>query len=225
VPRVPVTCRTTTYYNRHSRYPRAAVWSKKGRFLRRMVVDFYHGNRPVARLTPDDTEARCDWWVSSRAYFDGILNNKKEILNNKKKIEEMRKNDAEREKMYEQMRKFMKRMNVGPVREANKGPVIVRQHYGISDFSDFPSNQTQANNSFFNMGTPTNWQTLMPSQPGSSNWQSHMMAQSATPFMQPAMLSHPGTYNWQSQIPSHMGNLNSQTPIETHLDGAGLLDQ
>nr|GEX06659.1 phospholipase-like protein [Tanacetum cinerariifolium] len=176
-------------------YPRAAVWSKKGRFLRRMVVDFYHGNRPVARLTPDDTEARSDWWVSSRAYFDGVID------------------QAERG------------MNVGPVREANKGPVIVSQHYGISDFSDFPSNQTQANNSFFNMGTPTNWQTPMPSQPGSSNWQSHMMAQSATLFMQPAMLSHPRTYNWQSQIPSHMGNLNSQTPIETHLDGAGLLDQ
>ncbi|GKB26242.1 phospholipase-like protein [Tanacetum coccineum] len=31
--------------------------------------------------------------------------------------------------------------------------------------------QTPANNSFFNMGTPTNWQTPMSSQPGSSNWQ------------------------------------------------------
>ncbi|GJR97182.1 RNA-directed DNA polymerase, eukaryota [Tanacetum coccineum] len=56
-----------------SRYPRAAAWSKKGRFLRRMVVDFFHGNLLVARLTPDDTEARSDWWVSSRAYFDGVI--------------------------------------------------------------------------------------------------------------------------------------------------------
>nr|GFC45848.1 hypothetical protein [Tanacetum cinerariifolium] len=124
----------------------------------------------------------------------------------------MRKKDAEREKAYEQMRKFMEGMNIGPVREANKGPIIVSQHYGISDFSDFPSNrggrssfQTQANNSYFNMGTPTNWQTPMPSQPGSSNWQSHMAAQSATPFMQPAISSHPDTYNYQSQIPSHVG--------------------
>ncbi|GJR91538.1 hypothetical protein Tco_0215549 [Tanacetum coccineum] len=64
---------TTTYYNRHSRYPRAADWSKKGRFLRRMVVDFFHGNLHVARLTPDDIEARSEWWVSSRAYFDGVI--------------------------------------------------------------------------------------------------------------------------------------------------------
>ncbi|GJR24758.1 hypothetical protein Tco_0973285 [Tanacetum coccineum] len=168
------------------------------------IVKWYwesEGNLPVARLTSDDTEARYDWWVSSRAYFDGIID------------------QAERG------------MNVGPVREANKGPIIVSQHYGISDFSEFQSNQggrssfqTQANNSFLNMGTPTNWQTPMPSQPGSSNWQSQMAAQPATPFRQPAISSHPGTYNWQSQIPSHMGNPNSQTPIETHPDAAGLLD-
>nr|GEW06546.1 phospholipase-like protein [Tanacetum cinerariifolium] len=62
-----------TYYNHHSRYPRAAAWSKKGRFLRRMVVDFFHGNLPVARLTPDYIEARYEWWISSRAYFDGLI--------------------------------------------------------------------------------------------------------------------------------------------------------
>nr|GFB16650.1 phospholipase-like protein [Tanacetum cinerariifolium] len=28
-------------------------------------------NLPAARLTPDETEARSDWWISSRAYFDG----------------------------------------------------------------------------------------------------------------------------------------------------------
>ncbi|GKB63935.1 hypothetical protein Tco_0920121, partial [Tanacetum coccineum] len=152
----------TTYYNRHSHYPRVAAWSKKGRFLRSM------GNVHVARLTLDDTEARSDWWVSSRAYFDDVID------------------------------------------QAEQG--------GRSSF------QTQANNSFFNMGTPTNWQTLMPSQPGSSNLQSQMAAQSATLFRQPAIPSHPGTYNWQSQIPSHMGNPNSQTPIETHPDADGLLD-
>nr|GEV95501.1 quinone oxidoreductase-like protein 2 homolog [Tanacetum cinerariifolium] len=83
----------------------------------------------------------------------------------------------------------------------------------------------ETNNSFLNMGTPTNWQTPMPSQLGSSNWQSQMAAQSATLFMQPAIPLHVGTYNWQSHIPSHMGNPNSQTPIETHPDAAGLLDQ
>nr|GEW46164.1 phospholipase-like protein [Tanacetum cinerariifolium] len=28
-------------------------------------------NMPAARLTPDETEARSDWWISSRTYFDG----------------------------------------------------------------------------------------------------------------------------------------------------------
>nr|GEX57726.1 hypothetical protein [Tanacetum cinerariifolium] len=193
----------------------------------------------------DDTEAQYDWWVSSKAYFDGIIDQAERVphfLNRQnmfevpsdfyRDFEEMRKKDAEREKMYEQMRKFMEGMNFGLVREGNKGPTIVSRHYGIRDSSEFQSNQggrssfqTQANNLFLNMGKSTNWQTPMSSQPGSSNWQSQMAAQSATPFMQPAISSHPGTYNWQSQIPSHMGNLNSQTPIETHPDVAGLLDQ
>nr|GEV04306.1 phospholipase-like protein [Tanacetum cinerariifolium] len=29
------------------------------------------GNLPAARLTPDETEARSNWWISSREYFDG----------------------------------------------------------------------------------------------------------------------------------------------------------
>nr|GEW67501.1 hypothetical protein [Tanacetum cinerariifolium] len=162
----------TTYYNRHGRYHIAAAWSKKGRFLRSMVIGFFHGILPVARLTPDDTKARYDWWVSSRAYFDGVID------------------------------------------QAERVPTD-----GVRS-----SSQTQANNSFLNMGTPTNWQTPMPTQLGSSNWQSQMAAQSATSFMQPGIPSHPGTYNWQSQISSHMDNLNSQTPIETHPDAAGLLN-
>nr|GEV84075.1 phospholipase-like protein [Tanacetum cinerariifolium] len=31
----------------------------------------FKGNLPTARLTPDGTEARSDWWISSRSYFDG----------------------------------------------------------------------------------------------------------------------------------------------------------
>nr|GEV75183.1 hypothetical protein [Tanacetum cinerariifolium] len=73
-------------------------------------------------------------------------------------------------------------------------------------FKGGPSSfQTHPNNiSFFNIGTPTNWQTPMSSQPGPSNWQSQILTQSATPYWQPTFLSYPGTYNWQSPIPSHM---------------------
>nr|GEZ16052.1 hypothetical protein [Tanacetum cinerariifolium] len=92
--------------------------------------------------------------------------------------------------MYAQMRKFMQDMNVGLVRQAKKGLIIVGQHYGLNDFSGFQSMHgfphagpssfpTQANSSFFkrpqatpsygdNMATPK-WQTPMPSYPGPSN--------------------------------------------------------
>ncbi|GJU70862.1 phospholipase-like protein [Tanacetum coccineum] len=62
------------YYDHFNRYPRVAAWNKKkGRFLAEMVISFFDGNIPVARLTPDDYEARSDWWISSRAYFDGFI--------------------------------------------------------------------------------------------------------------------------------------------------------
>nr|GEV78223.1 hypothetical protein [Tanacetum cinerariifolium] len=124
-------------------------------------------------------------------------------------------------------------MNVEPVREANTRPIIVNQHFGISDLSEpqsmqgGPSSfQTHPNSSsFFNIGMPTNWQTPMSSQPGPSNWQSQMPAQSSTPYWQPAFSSHPDAYNWKSLIPSHMGNPNLQPPIERHHDAAGLFNQ
>ncbi|GJV31182.1 phospholipase-like protein [Tanacetum coccineum] len=220
----------------HSRV--AALKKKKGKFIGSMVHDFFHGNLPAARLTPDKTEARSNWWISSRAYFDGELyrqfeEQKRAIEEQKRVIEEIQKNEDDRKQMYEKVRTFMEGMNVEPVREANTGPIIVNQHFGISDLSEprsmqgGPSSfQTHPNSSsFFNISTPTNWQTPMPSQPGPSNWQSQMPAQSATPYWQPAFPSHPGGYNWQSPIPSHMGNQNLQPPIERHHDAAGLFNQ
>nr|GEW77684.1 hypothetical protein [Tanacetum cinerariifolium] len=38
-----------------------------------MVREFFHGSLPIARLTPDDNEARSEWWLSSREYFDGVI--------------------------------------------------------------------------------------------------------------------------------------------------------
>nr|GEX66630.1 hypothetical protein [Tanacetum cinerariifolium] len=124
---------------------------------------------PAARLTQDKTEARTDWWISSRAYFDG------------------------------------------GIRQAERG--------GPSSFQMHPNN-----NSFFNIDTPTNWQTPMPSKPGLSNWQRQMPSHLATPFWKPVIPLHLGTYNWQSPIPSHMGNPNLQPPIGRHHDAAGLFD-
>ncbi|GJX62696.1 phospholipase-like protein [Tanacetum coccineum] len=162
----------TRYYYRYNRYPRVAAWKRKGKFLGSMVDGFFHGNLPAERLTPDETEARSDWWISSRAYFDGRIG--------------------------------------------------VAERGVPSPFQTHPNSS-----SFFNIGTPTHWQTPRPSQHGSSNWQaqmsaqvgpsnwqSHMPAQSATPYWQPAFPSHPGTYN-----------PNLQPSIERHHDAAGLFNQ
>nr|GFA63089.1 hypothetical protein [Tanacetum cinerariifolium] len=46
------------YFDRFNRYPRVVAWSKKkGRFLAEIVILFFEGNIPAARLTPDDNEA------------------------------------------------------------------------------------------------------------------------------------------------------------------------
>ncbi|GJU50286.1 hypothetical protein Tco_1219841 [Tanacetum coccineum] len=253
------------YYKRHRRYPRIVAWSSKKKFYRHMVHDFFHGRLPTERLTPDENEARSDWWVSSKAYFDGSISEAERIPHHfnrqnlyevpsefyrdfeqqKRALEQMMKKDAEREKTYEQMRKFMEDMKVGPVRQANKGPIIVDQHYGLSDFSGFQSLQrfrqggpssfsTQENSSFFegaqatpyyghNMATP-NWQTPLPSQLGTSNWQSQMPSQSATPNWEPRIPSCPGTSYWQSQMPSHWATPNWQPPILLHPHDAGLFN-
>nr|GEU60598.1 hypothetical protein [Tanacetum cinerariifolium] len=96
--------------------------------------------------------------------------------------------------MYEKMTRFME--DIRRVPEANTTPIIADQHFGVSDISGFQSYQgvpssfhTLPNNSsFFNMATPSNWQT--PNQPN---------------LLSPS--------NWQTPNPSYLGTLNSQPPI------------
>ncbi|GJU55583.1 phospholipase-like protein [Tanacetum coccineum] len=168
------------YFDRYNRYPRVAAWSKKkGRFLGHMVIPFFEGNMPAARLTPDDNEARSDWWISSKAYFDGFIGQVERVpfdLSRQNMYEipsdiyrefdeqkrEIERNKKEVDNIKEEMRKFRQEMNVQPVRQENKEPIIVEQHYGLSDFSQFQSMQGHVNSSYFNMGTPSNFQTPMP---------------------------------------------------------------
>nr|GEX23727.1 hypothetical protein [Tanacetum cinerariifolium] len=255
---------------------------------------------PAARLTPDDNEARSDWWISSKAYFGDFIGQvervpfdlsrqnmyeipfdiyrdfneqKREIEGNKKEVNNLK----------EEVRKFRQEMNVQPVRQENKEPIIVEQHYGLSDFSQFqsmqPTNeddvktysisgytwsfktwilesfrvtairyfdrynryprvaawskkkkrflghmvipffqggpfsfQRHENSSYFNIGMPPNFQTPMPSQPGSSDWQRQMPAQSATQYWQPDISSQPGSYYSFGQVPSHMGKNEANVP-------------
>ncbi|GJU34912.1 phospholipase-like protein [Tanacetum coccineum] len=205
----------TKYYYRYNRYPRVAAWKKKkGKFMGSMVHDFFHGNLPGARLTPDKTEARSNWWISSRKYFDGGIGQTERLprhLNRQNMYEvpsELYRQFEEQKRAIEEPKRV--------IEEIKKTKMIG----GPSSFQTHPNSS-----SFFNIGTPTNWQTPMSSQPGPSNWQSQMPAQSATSYWQPAFPSHPGGYNWQSPIPSHIGDPNLQPLIERHHDAAGLFNQ
>nr|GEY58426.1 phospholipase-like protein [Tanacetum cinerariifolium] len=191
--------------------PEVAAWSKKnGRFLAEMVIPFFEGEIPAARLTPDDNEARSYRWISSRAYFDGFIDqvervpfdlsrqNMYEIPSDiyrqfvEQKIEHER-NRKDVDDIKEQMLKFKEEMNARSVRQENTVPINVGQHYGFNDFSQFQSMhgglssfKGHANSSFFNMGTPSNFQTPMRSQPGSFDWQRQMPEQSASQYWQPS---------------------------------------
>nr|GEW47598.1 hypothetical protein [Tanacetum cinerariifolium] len=222
VPRVFVTCRTTgDYYTRYCRHPRIVDWSSKHKFYRHMLKPMLHGQLPVERLVPYETEARSRWWVSSRAYFDGRSFEDEQIprhLNRNNYFEvtsEMYREFEEHRRGYQQMKeknddiygkmtRFIE--DIRRVPEANTTPIIADQHFGVSDISGFQSYQgvpsalhTLANNSsFFNMATPSNLQT-----PNQSNWLSPSKWQTpnpsylGTPNSQPPIPSQPGTSNWQ----------------------------
>nr|GFA27976.1 hypothetical protein [Tanacetum cinerariifolium] len=173
----------------------------------------------AARLIPGDNEARPDWWISSKAYFDGFIGQVEGVpfnLSRQNMYEipsdiyrefdeqkrEIERNKKEVDNIKEEMRKFRQEMNGGP--------------------SSF---QRHVNSSYFNMGTPPNFQTPMPSQPGSSYWQRQMPAQSATQYWQLGISSQPSSYYSFGQVPSHMGRPNLQTTIETHRDVDGIFYQ
>nr|GEU89141.1 hypothetical protein [Tanacetum cinerariifolium] len=208
----------------------------------------FKGQLPVERIVLDEAEARSRWWVSSRAYYDGRNIEDERIprhlnRNNLFKVpsemyrefeEQMRGYKQMMQKsddMYKKMSRFVEYMRVGPVPQANKEPIIADQHYSISDFSEFQSNQgvlssfhTLANSSsFFNMETPLNWQT-----PIESNWQTPLNWQTPNPSYlgtlnsQPPIPSHPGTSNWQYPMTSYSSNL--PPPFPSHRHDAGLLN-
>nr|GEV63514.1 phospholipase-like protein [Tanacetum cinerariifolium] len=74
-------------------------------------------------------------WSSKRKFYRQMIRGF--FHEQKRVVDQMMKKEVEREQMYEQVRKFMQDMKVGPVRQANTGPIIVGQHYGIRDFYEF----------------------------------------------------------------------------------------
>ncbi|GKF71157.1 hypothetical protein Tco_0207271 [Tanacetum coccineum] len=157
-------------------------------------------------VTPDDNEARSDWWISSKAYFDGFIDqfervpfdisrqNMHEIPSEiyrqfvEQKVE-LDRNKKDVDDIKEEMKKFREDMNARPVRQENTILIVVGQHYGFSDFSEFRSMQDGPSsfNGDENMGAPPNFQTPMWSQPSSSDWQRQMPEQSASQICKPLL--------------------------------------
>nr|GEY57716.1 phospholipase-like protein [Tanacetum cinerariifolium] len=117
----------------------------------------FKGRVPVERLIPDEVEAGSGWWLSSRAYFDGCvteaerrprhLNRQnhyevpsklyRDFQEQRSGLDQMMKQGKN---IFEKMKKYMEDLNVGT--GANREPIIVDQHYGISDLSGFQSIQS-----------------------------------------------------------------------------------
>ncbi|GJY69059.1 hypothetical protein Tco_0472041 [Tanacetum coccineum] len=145
---------TNEYYKRQRRYPRVVAWSSNKKFYLNMLCGFLHGRLPAERLTPDEIEARSDWWVSSRAYFDGRISEAGRIprhLNCQNHYEVPLEIYLQIEEEKGRWIKCWKRRLNGKKLNSKGG------------LSYFP---TQGNNSFFEMpsrlATP-NWQTPIPS--------------------------------------------------------------
>nr|GEX44506.1 hypothetical protein [Tanacetum cinerariifolium] len=100
---------TDDYYTRYRHHPRILSWSSKHKFYRNMLKPMLHGQLPVERLVPDETEARSRWGY-----------------------QQMKEKNAD---MYQKMTRFMEDMTRVP--EANTTPIIADQHFGVSDISGF----------------------------------------------------------------------------------------
>nr|GEV93053.1 phospholipase-like protein [Tanacetum cinerariifolium] len=139
----------------HSRrYPRVVACTSNKKLYRHMLRDFLHGRVLVERLIPDDVEARSGWWLSSGAYFDGCvteaerrprhLNRQnhyevpfefyRDFQEQRSGLDQMMKQGKN---IFKKMKKCVEDLNVGT--GANKKPIIVDQHYGISYLSGFQS--------------------------------------------------------------------------------------
>ncbi|GJW85342.1 hypothetical protein Tco_0158487 [Tanacetum coccineum] len=197
------------------------------------------GNMPAARLTLDETKARSDWWISSRAYFDGCISQAERVPRhlNRQNMYEV---PSEFYRQFEKQKRDLEKQK-REIEEIKKMKLISEKRMK-NDLSEFPSTQggpssfqTHPNSiSFFNIGTPTHWQSLMLSQPGSSkwqtemssqpglsNWESQMLAQSATPYWKPAFPSHPEQPP-TTVLPKQRGNKNKNNVMKTNLSPLNL---
>ncbi|GJY24304.1 hypothetical protein Tco_0397962 [Tanacetum coccineum] len=157
---------------------RVVAWANVARFKRENLEDFSDGARPNRRLRPDAFEAKAEWWVCSRDFFDGRIREAPPIPS----PELQQKNDAQ-EKMLKEVYNFYK---------GQSKPVEVREHYGLTDFSGFQNSQgfqqgvskmftTQASSSFFDVGKTTPIYPATFEQPMPSRWNDYISLHNVDP--------------------------------------------
>ncbi|GJS31854.1 hypothetical protein Tco_0492474 [Tanacetum coccineum] len=206
------------YFDRFNRYPRVAAWrKKKGRFTSEMVFGFFQ--IPVARIVTRTFKARSDWWISSKAYFDGFIDQVERVpfdLSRHNMYEipsgvyrqfcdttkiKLERNKKDVHDIKEEMQKFREEMNARSVRQENTVPMVVGQHYGLSDFSEFRSMQ----------GGPSSFMNMVPGA----------VRQSLLANLHRIL----GSYNLFARAPFHIGRQNLQTTIDTQHDVDGIVEQ
>ncbi|GJV66970.1 phospholipase-like protein [Tanacetum coccineum] len=131
--------------------PRAAKYTLSG------FTWAFKGARPNRRLRPDAFEARAEWWVRSREFFDGRIHEAPsiptpvklpsrfdvpknvdprydELINS---IKELKKKNEAHEKMLKKVYKFYQG-------QSQPKPMEVPEHYGLSDFDFSVLQNTEA---------------------------------------------------------------------------------
>ncbi|GJV08504.1 phospholipase-like protein [Tanacetum coccineum] len=187
------------------------------RFKRENLMKFFDGALPNRKLRPDDFEAKAEWWICSRDFFDGRIREAPPIPprvnltsqfdvpkyidqrfhEQEQIIKELHEKNAAQDRLLNEVYNFYK---------GQSKPVEVHEHYGLTDFSGFQN--SQASDSFYDVGQTTPIYSATFEQPMSSQYPT---SYPDTPHIATPMAQQ-GFAPWSStsyQVgPSHVGGIN-----------------
>ncbi|GKD55400.1 phospholipase-like protein [Tanacetum coccineum] len=172
-----------------------------------------NGAEPIGRLRADAFEAKAEWWVSSRAFFDGRICEPPQIppavqndiyqrvAEQGRSIKELQQQNVDQYKILNSMNKNFKGLNASCMPGPMKASFKVRKHFGLNDLSGFQNTEcgpqlftAQASGSFFEGAQTTSTYSCTP----------HI----GTPMAQPGFASCSFRYP-----PSHPGTPYVGTPL------------
>ncbi|GJW62222.1 RNA-directed DNA polymerase, eukaryota, reverse transcriptase zinc-binding domain protein [Tanacetum coccineum] len=145
--------RALNYYTHVDRHPRAVAWVNAETFYRSYLEAFFEGAKPIRILRADAFEAKAEWWVSSRAFFDGRICEPPQIppaapndiyqcvAEQDRLIKELQQHNVDQYKILNSMNKNFKGLNASCMPEPMKAPFEVREYFGLSDLSGFQNTE------------------------------------------------------------------------------------